>query len=183
MPTIPYADQNWVDGSGGGTPTSAARLLVIEAGIKASHYMPSVRVFNNAVQSIPNGTLTAVTFNSERFDQASNGADTMHDTVTATSRLTCRYAGVYLVTGHLQFASSAAGTIRMLRVRLNGATDIGAAWNGPIASTAVGMTVTTIYSLAVNDYVELMAYQDSGGALNTAVAANFSPEFGMVRVA
>jgi len=178
-----YTAQTWVDGSGGGTPISSARLGVMEAGILNAHFMPAVRVFHNAAQSIGNGSLTALNFNSERFDQGGNVADAMHDTVTNNTRLTCKYAGVYLITGHLQWASSAAGTIRMLRIRLNAATDIGAIWNGPLASTAIGQTVTAIYALAVNDYVELMAYQDSGGNLNTSVAGNYSPEFSMVRVA
>ena len=45
------------------------------------------------------------------------------------------------------------------------------------------MIISTLYSLAVNEYVELVAFQDSGVSLNALTAANYSPEFSMVRVA
>ena len=38
----------------------------------------------------------------------------------------------------------------------------------------------TLYELAVNDYVELVVYQSSGGALNVVSSGNHSPEFMMV---
>jgi hypothetical protein len=44
-------------------------------------------------------------------------------------------------------------------------------------------TVTTVYDLAAGDYLEVFAYQDSGGALNVQTNANYSPEFSMVLVA
>ena len=42
--------------------------------------------------------------------------------------------------------------------------------------------VTTIYQLTAGDYVEVRAYQNSGGALNVNSTANYSPEFWMVRL-
>src|SRR6266576_1935140 len=93
---IPYVAQTWTDGV---SAASAARLTVIEAGVHEAHFQPAVRVFHNAAQSLTTGVATALAFNSERFDQAGNVADTQHDTVTNNSRLTCRYAGVYLISG------------------------------------------------------------------------------------
>ena len=103
---IPYVKQTWTDGSGGGTPISAARLGVLEEGILDSSLAPAVRVFHNASQSITNSTLTALAFNSERFDQAGGVASTMHDTVTNNSRLTAIYAGVYMIGGTIRWAST-----------------------------------------------------------------------------
>ena len=48
-----------------------------------------------------------------------------------------------------------------------------------VAAAVEDMSISTEYSLAVNDYVELVVYQSSGGALDVNAAANYSPEFGM----
>ena len=180
MPTIPYAAQTWTDSV---SDVSAARMTVIENGIKELSYAPAVRAYHNANQSITSSTATALALNSERFDQVANAADTMHDNTTNNSRLTCRYAGVYLITGTIQYAANATGS-RDARIRLStGSTTIGFArvLNTGGTNDCI-VTVSTLYSLAVNEYVELLAWQDSGGALNAVAAGNYSPEFSMVRV-
>lgn len=137
------------------------------------------RVYNSGNESISNGANVALTFDSERFD-----TDTIHDTGSNTSRLTCKTAGKYAITGHAEFAASTAGNARYLSIRLNGATFIGAQGSPPIAGgNSVLLTVTGMYDLAVNDYVELIAYQDTGGSLNVLATGNRSPEFEMARVA
>lgn len=178
-----YTTQSWSDGSGGGTPVSAARLAVIEAGVKSVDYRAAVRVFHNANQSIANSSLTALAFNSERFDQENNAASTMHDTVTNNSRLTAKTAGVFLIIGHFTWAANATGT-RVVQLRLNGTTVIDEEREAPGNSTDnFNQRISTVYALAVNDYVEMMVLQASGGALNVNVNANYSPEFSMVLVA
>lgn len=167
--TNPYVkNPPWADGSGGGTPINAAKLNNYESGIFDAHYAPAVRVYHNTTQSIPNTTLTALAFNSERFDQASNVADTMHDTVTNNSRLTCRYAGIYQITVNVQWAGNATG-IRDLEFDVNGAA-INAPDSVPAIATFQYQTNTTLWSLAVNDYVQVFAYQSSSAALNVTAA-------------
>lgn len=180
MPTVPYVKQTWTDGV---SSASAARLTVIENGINDVSFAPAVRVTHNANQSITSGVLTALAFNTERFDQAGNTSDTQHDNVTNNSRLTCRYAGVYQITGLAAFAPNATG-IRQIQIRLN-ATTIIASTDHIAASAGTGseLAVTSLYSLAVNDFVELMALQTSGAGLNVNQANNYTPEFMMVRVA
>ena len=178
---IPYVKQTWVDNNVA-NPTSAARLTVIENGVFDAHYQPAVRVTHNAAQSATSGTPLVLAFNTERFDTASNAADTMHDTVTNNSRLTCRYAGKYQITANVEFAANAAG-YRQLNLRLNGATAIALVNMLPISGAVVQvLNVTTLYDLAVNDYVEVTATQTSGGALNVDSSGNYTPEFMMVRV-
>src|SRR5262245_42130802 len=122
MPAIPYVrNPTWADGLAGGTSIDAADLNKIENGIFEISYAPAVRVFHNANQSIATSTITALAFNSERFDQAGNAADTMHDTVTNNSRLTCRYAGIYAIYASIEWAGNAAGQ-RNLQFRVNGTT-------------------------------------------------------------
>jgi len=179
---VPYvANTAWADNAGGGTPITAAKLNVVEDGITNAHLMAAVRVTHNTSQSIASGSLVALAFNTERFDQAGGASSTQHDTVTNNTRLTCRYAGVYQISGCVLFGASAAGAGRALEVRLNGTTVIVLQQDAP--SAFASMSVSTLYSLAVNDYVELLAFQDSGSAMTIASSGNYSPEFAMVRVA
>ena len=178
--TIPYTRETWVDDT---TLATASRLNNIEVGIVDAHKMPAVRVYHNANQSITNTTNTALAFNSERFDQAGGSASTQHDVSTNNSRLTCRHAGVYHIIGGCHFAANATGQ-RTLFLRLNGATAIAYAPRGFGLSSldSTSLLVATHYDLAVNDYIEMVVYQDSGGALNVLNGANYSPEFSMTRV-
>lgn len=175
---IPYVKQTWVDGAAGGTPTSAARLGVIEQGIYDAHRMPCARVFNNAALATVSGTNLILTFNSERFD-----TDTIHDTVTNNSRLTCKTAGVYQISASVDWAANATGQ-RHVDLLLNATTMIAAVEADAAAGgRPTSQVVTALYSLAVNDYVEVRVLQNSTVGLNIAVSGNNSPEFMMVRVA
>ncbi len=138
--------------------------------------LPACRVYNSANQSINNTTLTAVTFNSERFD-----TDSIHSTVSSTSRLTCQTAGVYYIFGNGVWAS-APGANSFMCILLNAGTTIAA--QGTVNNSVQNQTeVSCLYKLAVSDYVEFVVFQSSGGAINLLAAANYSPEFGMARVA
>jgi hypothetical protein len=177
---VPYVKQTWIDNNGA-NPVSAARMGVIEEGILDASQAPAVRVFHNANQATTSGVLLALAFNSERFDQAGGGASTQHDTVTNNSRLTCLYAGIYTIWGNVVWASSvsnAAGAT--VQIRLNGATII--ANLGFVSNDQRNSTISTLYSLAVNDYVELCVTQNTGAGVNINSVANYSPEFAMVRV-
>lgn len=146
------------------------------AGGGAGGYTQGARVYNNANLSISNATQVALTFNTERYD-----TDTIHDTSSNTSRLTCKTAGKYLIIANAEFAANATG-VRGLYIRLNGATLIGITHAQITSGDGAIFTVSTIYDLAVNDYVEVMAYQASGGSLNVMANANYSPEFMMQRI-
>lgn len=134
------------------------------------------RVYHNAAQSIPDAATTALNFNSERFD-----TDVIHDTSTNNERLTCKTAGVYLISASVGFVSNATG-FRALILRLNGTTFIALDERPTVNGNALRLTITTVYQLAVNDYVEALAYQTSGGALNTDQGGNYSPEFMLARL-
>ena len=133
---------------------------------------PRCRVHNSAAQTLTTATFTAITMNSERFDN-----DSLHSTVTNTARITFATAGVYLVGGALEFVANSTG-VRGAFLRINGTTYI----SGGIHMTrtdggGAGEFTATIYSFAVSDYVELMGYQNSGGNLDTVVDVNQAPEF------
>lgn len=135
---------------------------------------PAARVFHNAAQTLTTGAITALLFNSERFDN-----DTLHDTVTNTSRLTAGRAGIYAITSHVTFAGNTTGG-RAVAIRLNGTTEIAKDEQLANGSNTTSMTVTTYYKLNAGDYVEVTGQQNSGGNLNVNTAGNSSPEFSMV---
>jgi hypothetical protein len=171
---VPYVKQTWTDGSGGATPLSAARLGNLEQGVYDAHRMPCACVYHSTTQSITSGPLTVVAFDSERFD-----TDTIHDTVTNTSRLTCKTAGVYQITAQVDWAVNATG-YRQTAIRLNGTVYIAQNMTPAAATANTNHTPTRFWSMAVNDYVEVVVSQDSGVSL--LVGGSLPVEFMMVRV-
>lgn len=149
-----------------------------DAGVEyeVSQRTVGARVHNNAPITLTTGVPTALTFNSERFDSGS-----VHSTSVNTSRLTAPVAGTYDIKGHASFAANATG-VRNLDIRLNGTTVIASQLQPAASGIITTVSVPTTYQLAANDYVELVAFQSSGGDLNVNAAGNYSPEFVMYRL-
>ena len=99
--------------------------------------------------------------------------DNMHDTATNPSRITIRTAGRYIIQGYGQWAASATGA-RFFDIRKNagtqGALRIQSTVQNLPAST-IFQNITGLVDCAVNDYLELYIYQNSGGALNFSTVA------------
>lgn len=131
------------------------------------------RAYHNADQTLTNNTAIALALNSERYD-----TDTIHDTVTNNSRLTCHTAGKYDIKGNGRIAANATGD-RYLSIRLNGTTTIAITYMKSPGASILILSVACDYQLAVNDYVELVAFQNSGGDINLEAIGNYSPEFSM----
>lgn len=134
------------------------------------------RVTHSAIQAIPNNTWTVPAFNTERYD-----TDTIHDNGVSNSHLTCKTAGKYIIVGQVNFTADVNG-IRYLVIRLNGATWIAYEGTGLTAAGNWYTGVSTIYDLALTDYVELLILQNSGIPLNLLRTLNYSPEFMMQRI-
>jgi len=138
--------------------------------------VPSVRVYHNVDQSFARLTPTFLAFNSERFD-----TDTIHDTVTNNSRLTCKTAGKYLIAAHIKW--DVEDGIGYMYLYFNGATIIAQARGADLNSTGkLEQNVATIYDLAVNDYVQVKINHSATSAKNVKYHANYSPEFMMARI-
>jgi hypothetical protein len=125
---------------------------------------PRVRVTDGNNQPASDSSQTPITFDTEQFD-----TDTMHDLGTNPERITFTTAGVYLVGGNIGWASSSAGR-RQLRILLNGTTQLNNVVVDVDSVTGHRMNVVTIFDMAANDYVELQAFQTSGGDLNVTAA-------------
>ena len=120
--------------------------------------------YHNTSQSINDATFTTVSLNAEDYD-----VGTMHDTTTNNSRLTVPSGGggLYLVVAMVVFEANATG-VRAARLIKNGSTaaplqQTGVANAG--ASNSVSTTLIDIVALSAGDYIEVQAYQNSGGAL------------------
>lgn len=135
---------------------------------------PACRVYNDAAISIPDNTVTLLTFNQERYDTAN-----IHSTASNTGRLTAPITGIYDIFGHIAYAANSTGT-REILIRLNGATYIAVHdETGPSATLTHQQSISTHWLLNAGDYVELIAYQNSGGSLNVTSTSAYTPEFGM----
>lgn len=137
------------------------------------------RLTNSAAQSIPNNTLTAVTFDTELQDPFG-----MHSTTSNTSRVTVPTPGWYAITGRVQWNVGAAGE-RSLQIKKNGATVEASVDTDPsnFAATWLSEEINHHMWLDANDYIELIAFQNSGAAINSQVSANATPALVVVKVA
>jgi hypothetical protein len=128
-----------------------------------------VGVYKNANQSIATGTATAVSFAAENFD-----TNTFHDNVTNNSRLTipAGKAGKYQINYNVNWDANATGS-RQAIVYLNNATVISLVeTDNAGAGRGIGLSGSLIYSLAEADYIQVLVFQNSGGALDCLSGGN-----------
>jgi hypothetical protein len=131
------------------------------------------RVRRSTTQSIPNAIQTALSFDEELSDDAG-----MYDGGQPT-RLTAPADGWYSLNAAMYFGANANGH-RYMWFRLNG-TDTLEAANNQAGSSEVNLNVSGQVYLSAGDYIEVIAYQNSGTALNSSSYSN-SPLFSMVQL-
>lgn len=166
----------WPDPTGAHTPTTgqaapAAWGNKVNAAVDFLRSAPSAGVYNSAALSIATGALTALTFNSERWDN-----DSIHSTASNTSRLTCVTAGLYVVECHIVWADAHADG-RQLDLRVNGATVIRV-----VNNAETHQSVVRSWKMAAGDYVEAYVTQSSGATKTIQAASAYTPEFAMTWV-
>lgn len=125
------------------------------------------KVYNAGTQSISDDTVTAVTFGAEEFDTSS-----FHDTGSNTSRMTIPSGldGKYLCIGGTRFAANATGS-RGIFIGVNGTRVRGTGGTDNPSTTPFDGEVVTIVNVVATNYIELMVYQNSGGALDIGHAS------------
>lgn len=136
--------------------------------IDTAFVRPVFRARRDAVQSIGTASETTIQWNAEDFD-THNG----HDLVTNPTRYVIQKAGYYQVSGGCGWSSNATGR-RGVFWRKNGSTlDGTAAWwvTGVNGNYAVSGRVIA-QQFAVNDFIEMAVFQESGVSLNTALGAS-----------
>ena len=125
--------------------------------------LPTVGVSDSpAGTNVPNNADTAITWTTIAFD-----TNAMWSAVNPT-RLTCVQDGFYYITANCFWNANAVGT-RRIRVRLNGGATILVGDSRGTVPTAGLQTdqaaPKSAWEAAVGDFIELVAFQDSGGAL------------------
>jgi hypothetical protein len=133
---------------------------------------PRAQLRQTTLQTLTTAVAAAIQFQTEDFDSDVDGVGG-HDNAVNNSRYIARYPGRYLFSGGgVGFAANATGR-RATWWKVNGADVSGSAVVGTATATlecAVAARGISVY-LNVGDYVELVGYQESGGNLNTTVAA------------
>lgn len=152
-------------------PTDAAAILVFDGTDWVAFVMgslvagtgPAFSAYAAAGTSIPNAVETKVTFGTEEFD--TNGS---YD--TALSRWTPGVAGYYMIEAVVWFAGAAMAGLQAL-IRKNGVNIA----TGVIGTLQAAGVTRTLY-LSATDYVEIFAYQASGGSRTSG--SGFLSHFG-----
>jgi hypothetical protein len=121
---------------------------------------------NSAAISVSNNTDQALTFDEEAYD-----TDAMHSTASNTSRITIATGkgGYYEFRWTGLWASNNTGN-RRLKLRKNGSTEYQSSALTVKGDGLTGIATSIVVSANAGDYFELLAFQDSGGALDMGVA-------------
>jgi hypothetical protein len=134
-----------------GTIPAVRATVPCEAGIAAGEAI------------IPNNTEEPVVFMSDLFDTA--GMHIADDDCPAESaRLTAPRAGIYHLSGGVLWQANTTG-VRQITLRQNGSTGTMLASQTTPALGANLQEVSSLVMLNQGDYIELLAYQTSGGDL------------------
>ena len=160
--------------------TMVAASKVRMASQNRFRHLNSMALAAKANQSLNDVTWTLITWTAaDTFD-----TDSMHDPASNDSRILAPIAGKYLAMATVGFAANTTGS-RFARIEKNaaGVLDAGtfvsqAALDANTEATnptATSFSFFGLVDMAANDYIEVFAYQSSGGALNVlATRSNFA---------
>lgn len=153
-----------VVGGGAGTAPATNSNFTINA---TSQFLSSATqgrcgAFNSAAVAITTGSNNALSFDSEDYDVGG-----FHSLTVNPSRLTIPAGGdgFYMFVGGTTFAATGVGG-GALSLQKNGTTAFATQSFFTITSNAAIFQVVGFAPLVASDYVELMAFQNSGGNLN-----------------
>jgi hypothetical protein len=123
---------------------------------------------SRSAQSVANATFVAIALATEAYD-----TDSIHSTVTNNSRFTIPSGkgGYWLFYQVLGYDPLPSGNMNIRFYKNNSSTVGGITYTG--FTSATGLTTATnisILSLTAGDYIEMVAYQNSGGAATTLVS-------------
>lgn len=152
-------------------PSATAGAKFTASGLAYLLNPPICQVRNVAGQTFTTAITAALTWDTEDIDN-----DNMHSPSVNPTRITAVTAGRYQLSGKVGWATNAAN-IRAADWAINGSQVIGGSTDVVAVggfSTRMALCVITVF-LNVGDYVELQCFQNSGGNLTTATAANEQP--------
>jgi len=115
------------------------------------------RIYRSAVYSLANNNILPIPMTAELVDD-----DALH--VANATKIIAKAAGVVVITGALEFPLHATG-YRKLFIGING-TMVEDDYAIPSGISPDQLHCGISYKLAIGDYVELYAFQNSGAAMN-----------------
>jgi hypothetical protein len=135
------------------------------------------RVYNDfdpdGYLALENEEDTIIPFTLEHYD-----TDVIHDNSTNNTRLTCKTAGKYLIIANLYLDVQDVAYF-YISILLSGVTEIASFLSRENPSE---ITISTIWDLAVDDYVELTIYAEGVSFRHLYYIPFHSPEFMMQRI-
>lgn len=162
-----YVDPNTIHNPATGTVAPASWGDTVRDDLEFLVDRPGCAVYNSTTQNVSTSSNTTLTADSELYD-----LDSMHSTVTNTSRITATTAGKYRIGALVEWDSDATGR-REVYLLVNGST----VHTLTIGNAVAGMTQngTKILTLSAGDYVEVRVWQNSGGT-RTPTLRQFSAQ-------
>jgi hypothetical protein len=134
---------------------------------------PIAELRQATLQSIATATFTSISLDASDID-----SDGGHSNITNNTRYTGKTAGWFQFSGGASFATNATGS-RGTQWAKNAAgllaSGVLGASSGAAFATWVPARTKFIQLNGTTDFVELQAFQSSGGALNTVVGAGSDP--------
>lgn len=141
-------------------------------GLNVLFNKPIGRLIQQAVQSLPDATYTAITFGTGSTVYDTNN---FHSESSNTSRITPTIAGYYRFSGWVFVGPQTTPVSIVAEFRQNGTTALAGDSRDAGSTLAVGRYATaTVLLNGTTDYIELVGNQDSSGAVNTNVSSQFS---------
>jgi hypothetical protein len=120
---------------------------------------PACAVTRSTVQSIPNSSITYITFDTELVDTTGTMFAASSTTITVPE------TGIYLASGYVGITFNATGYRRLLLDQNGGFPIIDA--RTAVNGDHTHMTLNTLLVCTAGDAIKLAVDQNSGGAINT----------------
>lgn len=144
----------------GGAGDASKKSTISQLGLSMD--VPAVEANRSATQSINSASPTAVDFTAaDGYD-----TDTMHDPSSNSTRIIAKTAGLFFFDVALAFANNSDTAIKIIWFAVNGSgTFRPASQFGAAVSFDTYLHTSGVFKLAVNDYLEVIVYNGSVGAV------------------
>jgi hypothetical protein len=150
--------------------TNATNISAGTLAVARTPVLDGAAVYNSASESIAgDSAFHSITFNSEEYN---DGA--VHSTSSNTSRLTAVTAGKHYVSCSVNWDTTDGAGARVLRLIVNGTTEIARSTVAGSTALNVAQTLGTTYKFAAGDYAECQALT-TGLAINLLASPGHTP--------
>lgn len=148
-------------------------VLLWLMGNGASGVYPRVHAYDNTGNACTTGVAKLLLYDSEVYD-----TDSMHSTVTNTSRITFTTTGLYRVNTQVVFPTATFANPSWLQARINsggsvaGGTSLFTKFFNVAAAATANPNIIFNKFFTAGDHIEMFALQASGGASTTSTTTN-----------